>query len=111
LEAVRRGDPRACGNNQVDALAKAAAQELDSWLLLMHLKMTLPTRVRGRDLEWEYLGVPLCKTGTCLSSIFTKANESVEAIANFVVWFLHFLDFDIVVLLSLPVHLFYKLRV
>ena len=26
LEAVRRGDPRACGNDQVDALAKAAAQ-------------------------------------------------------------------------------------
>ena len=39
--------------------------------------------LRTNPVEWEYLGVPLCKTGTCLSSIFTKAKESVEAIANF----------------------------
>ena len=50
LEAVRLGDPRACGNDQVDALAKAAG-----FVAPTHTPeddFANAVRVRGRDGKW-----------------------------------------------------------
>ena len=53
LEAVRRGDPRACGNDQVDAVAKAAVQA--GFVAPTHAPeddFADAVRVRGRDGKW-----------------------------------------------------------